>query len=120
MDAVRYVGEWILSTKRHSTTVSPDRQTVYSFDLEGRPISWYERGRVYKRSLASELFGRERKSGEKQYWQVSPPSLSMVPWRVAVVSSTEVAGSVVTSGKSGPTGSGDLVVCNWRTVTPKC
>jgi hypothetical protein len=71
MDAVHYVGEWILSTKRHSTTVSPDRQTVYSFDLEGRPISWYERGRVYKRSLASVLFGREREGGEKQFWQVS-------------------------------------------------
>jgi radical SAM superfamily enzyme YgiQ (UPF0313 family) len=71
MDAVRYVGDWILSTKRHSTTVSPDRQTVYSFDLEGRPISWYERGRVYKRSLASDLFGREREGGEKQFWQVS-------------------------------------------------
>ena len=43
---VRRVGEWIFGLKNHSTAVSPDRQTVYSFDLEGRPVSWYERDRV--------------------------------------------------------------------------
>lgn len=65
------VGEWILSLKDHSTAVSPDRRTVYSFDLEGRPVSWYERDRVFKRSLASRVFGRERVAGRKRYWQVS-------------------------------------------------
>ena len=71
MEAVSKVGEWIVSAKRHSTTVSPDRRTVYSFDLEGRPVSWYERGRVFKRSLASDVFGRERTGGKKRFWQVS-------------------------------------------------
>jgi radical SAM superfamily enzyme YgiQ (UPF0313 family) len=66
------VHDWIFSAKVHSTAVSPDRQTVYSFDLEGRPLAWYERGRTYKRSLSSEVYGRERVGGRRRYWKISP------------------------------------------------
>ena len=63
-------GDWLISVKAHSTAISPDRQTVYTFDLEGRPLSWYARDRVYKRSLASGVWGRERVLGRRRYWQV--------------------------------------------------
>jgi radical SAM superfamily enzyme YgiQ (UPF0313 family) len=44
---------------------------VLAFDREGRPLFWFRRGRVFKRSLASEVFARERQAGRKQYWQLS-------------------------------------------------
>lgn len=72
MEVVRKVDDWIFSAKSHSTSVSPDRQTVYSFDLEGRPLFWYEGDRVYKRSLASDVYGRKHAGGEKRYWIVPP------------------------------------------------
>jgi radical SAM superfamily enzyme YgiQ (UPF0313 family) len=64
------IGSWVFSAKTHSTAISPDRETVYSFDLEGRPISWFEEGRVFKRSLASEVHGRQKVEGERQRWVV--------------------------------------------------
>jgi radical SAM superfamily enzyme YgiQ (UPF0313 family) len=66
------MGSWLISAKRHSTSISPDRQRVYSFDLEGRPVSWYEYGRLYKRSLASEVHGRRRGDGGRLRWRVPP------------------------------------------------
>ncbi len=64
MSVNRY-GEWIISTKAHSTAVSPDRERVYSFDLEGRPISWFESDRVYKRGLDSRVHLRFRPSDSR-------------------------------------------------------
>ncbi len=64
------VGQWIFSAKKRSTSISPDRNTVYSFDLEGRIVSWFTHGHVYKRSLAGDIFGRARERGSKRYWQV--------------------------------------------------
>lgn len=69
MSAVRQAGEWIFSAKEQSTSVSPDRSAVYSFDLEGRPLSWFTTGRVYKRSLASGVVGRERSGGSRTHWE---------------------------------------------------
>jgi radical SAM superfamily enzyme YgiQ (UPF0313 family) len=65
-------GDWILSAKRHSTSISPDRESVYSFDLEGRPLYWFERGRTYKRSLASVVHARDRADGRRRHRQLSP------------------------------------------------
>jgi hypothetical protein len=65
-----HVGSWIFSAKEGSSSISPDRDSVYSFDLEGRPLFCYERGGIYKRSLTGELFGRRRVSGRKKYWQL--------------------------------------------------
>jgi len=72
MSAVRQAGDWIFSAKPHSTSISPDRSTVYSFDLEGRPLSWFTGGRVYKRSLSSAVVGRERSGGSRARWEESP------------------------------------------------
>ena len=66
------LGSWLISAKGHSTSISPDRRRVYSFDLEGRPLSWYEDGRLYKRSLASEVHGRGRSGGKRLRWRVRP------------------------------------------------
>ena len=65
------MGSYLISAKEHSTAISPDRETVLAFDLEGRPISWYWRDRVFKRSLASEVFARERIAGRRHYWRLS-------------------------------------------------
>lgn len=66
--AQQQLGDWLLDAKTTSTTLSPNRQEVYSFDLEGRPLSWFVRGRVYKRSLGSQVFGRETVAGERRRW----------------------------------------------------
>jgi len=63
--------EYCISRPDPSTTISPDRQTVFSFDREGRPLSWFRRGRVFKRSLASDVFVRERVAGRRRYGQLS-------------------------------------------------
>jgi radical SAM superfamily enzyme YgiQ (UPF0313 family) len=62
---------YLINAKKHSTAISPDRRTVFAFDLEGRPISWYQQDRVFKRSLASEVFARKRVAGRRRYWQLS-------------------------------------------------
>jgi len=63
---------WILSARQRSTVISPDRQSVYSFDLEGRPLSWFEEGRIHKRSLSSEIHIRERVEGKKRFGKFRP------------------------------------------------
>jgi len=69
-------GNWLLDAQAAATVISPNRQEVYSFDLEGRPLSWFEgsaqpfRGTVYKRSLASQVFGRRREDGVRQRWEL--------------------------------------------------
>jgi radical SAM superfamily enzyme YgiQ (UPF0313 family) len=69
--SVHRSGNWVLSAKRHSTSISPDRDTVYSFDLEGRPLYWFERGRTYKRSLASVVHARDRENGRRRRRRLS-------------------------------------------------
>ena len=68
------IGDWTFAWREESTTLSPDpdHATVWSFDLEGRPISWFERERLYKRSLASEVHGREQLRGPRRRFRVSP------------------------------------------------
>ncbi|HRQ10639.1 MAG TPA: radical SAM protein [Trueperaceae bacterium] len=53
-----------------STTLSPSRREVVGFDLEGRPIHWFNARETYKRSLASEVFGRRRERGTRRRWRV--------------------------------------------------
>lgn len=64
-------GDWLLDAQAAATVISPNRQEVYSFDLEGRPLSWFVRGTVYKRSLASRVFGRRREGGVRRRWELS-------------------------------------------------
>ena len=53
-----------------STTLSPARDLVVGYDLEGRPLHWFDGGTTYKRSLASELFGRRTVGGARERWRV--------------------------------------------------
>lgn len=50
----------------HSTTLSPDPQTVFSFDLEGRLISVFKGGVVYKRDLSSTVHLRYQHEGRQR------------------------------------------------------
>lgn len=67
------IDNWTVGVRAESTTFSPDvdHETVYSFDLEGRPISWFEDESVFKRSLASTIHGREQYRGPRRRWVVS-------------------------------------------------
>lgn len=58
---------WKIVTAPRATTVSRDSSEVYAFDLEGRPISWWDGKRTFKRSLASDVHVRERPDGTKTY-----------------------------------------------------
>jgi hypothetical protein len=59
---------WTAAVHPAFTTLSPDRAAVYSFDLEGRPLSWFEEGQTFKRSLGSTVHGRRRVGGVRHRW----------------------------------------------------
>ena len=63
---------WLIDLKPDATTLSPNRQEVYAFDLEGRPVQWFIHGQVFKRSLASDVYGRNRHNGSRRRWQLTP------------------------------------------------
>ncbi len=54
---------WTVRVGERATTVARDGTAVYTFDLEGRPVSWWEAERTYKRSLASEVHETRRING---------------------------------------------------------
>ena len=59
------MNNWTISARKNITVLSPDRETVFSFDLEGRPVSWYRDDRICKRSLDSRIHTRERVGGRR-------------------------------------------------------
>ena len=61
---------WLVAVHEAATTLSPSRDEVIAFDLEGRPISWFRAGETFKRSLASEVFGRRSEHGDRRRWRV--------------------------------------------------
>jgi len=61
---------WNVAVQAGATVLSPDRTVVLSLDLEGRPRSWFVGGRTFKRSLASEVFGRQSEGGVRRRWRV--------------------------------------------------
>jgi len=61
-----------VSLQRGATALSRNRREVVSFDLEGRPSTWMVDGRTYKRSLASEIYGRRTVDGVRRRWRVDP------------------------------------------------
>jgi hypothetical protein len=61
---------WLVAVHEAATTLSPSRDEVIAFDLEGRPISWFRAGETFKRSLASEVFGRRSEHGDRKRWRV--------------------------------------------------
>lgn len=48
-----------------STTFSPDPATVMAFDLEGRLLSLFQDGTVYKRDLSSQVHLRQQQQGSQ-------------------------------------------------------
>lgn len=61
-------GAWTIRLGAEATTLGRDEAAVWTFDLEGRPVSWWDGDAVCKRSLASEVHlrrggpeGRERR-----------------------------------------------------------
>jgi radical SAM superfamily enzyme YgiQ (UPF0313 family) len=65
---------FLVSQQAGATTLSRNRREVVTFDLEGRPQSWMSEGRTYKRSLASEVFGRRTVDGVRRRWRVDAAS----------------------------------------------
>lgn len=63
---------FLVSLQPGATAISRNRREVVSFDLEGRPSSWMVDGHTYKRSLASEIFGRRTRYGVRRRWRVDP------------------------------------------------
>ena len=61
---------WHVALQPGATVLSPARDEVLGLDLEGRPRTYFVRGRTYKRSLASELFGRWTVAGVRRRWRV--------------------------------------------------
>lgn len=62
--------DWRVAVQAHATTLSPTRAEVVAFDLEGRPSSWFQAGRTFKRSLASGVYGRRTENGVRRRWRV--------------------------------------------------
>ena len=62
--------DWRVSVRPAATTLSPRRDVVAAFDLEGRPTSLFAGGDTYKRSLSSELYGRRTEGGTRRRWRV--------------------------------------------------
>ena len=61
---------WLVAVHSAATTLSPSRDEVIAYDLEGRPISWFRAGETFKRSLASDVFGRRTEHGDRRRWRV--------------------------------------------------
>ena len=62
--------DWLVAARDASTTLSPARDVVLAFDLEGRPTSLFTGGSTFKRSLASTLYGRRTVDGVRRRWRV--------------------------------------------------
>jgi len=61
---------WILNAGSVSTTISPDRESSYSFDLEGRPLSWLVRDDLFRRTFASDVHARSGRGAGRCRWQL--------------------------------------------------
>jgi radical SAM superfamily enzyme YgiQ (UPF0313 family) len=61
---------WRIALQAGATVLSPSRDEVIAFDLEGRPKSWFLAGTLIKRSLASELHARRTEGGVRRRWRV--------------------------------------------------
>ncbi|HEY8394648.1 MAG TPA: radical SAM protein [Thermaerobacter sp.] len=62
----------LYSARPDATVLSPDRETVVTFDREGRLFHYYRGGLTYRRDLASRVYVRER-GGEGGGWRPLPP-----------------------------------------------
>ncbi len=83
-----------------STSLSPSRGEVVGFDLEGRPVHWFEEGETYKRSLASDVFGRRKEAGVRRRWRVPTHEAERLFARALEVAqeALDLRGEVVVTG----------------------
>jgi hypothetical protein len=65
--------DWRVAVHEAATTLSPSRDLVVAFDLEGRPTSWFRGGETFKRSLSSDVVGRRTVDGERRRWTAPEP-----------------------------------------------
>ncbi len=63
---------WRVTVRPTATTLSPHRDVVVAYDLEGRPQTWFEGGTTYKRTLASDVVARRTVGGVRRRWTLSP------------------------------------------------
>ena len=83
---------WLVAIHDASTTLSPARDVVVAFDLEGRPTSLFSGGNTYKRSLASEVYGRRSEGGVRRRWRVSAePAQALLAEALEVASAARAA-----------------------------
>lgn len=64
---------WLVAVHEAALTLSPARDVVVAYDLEGRPASIFAQGATFKRSLASVLYGRRSEGGTRRRWRVEAP-----------------------------------------------
>ena len=76
MTRASHTADFLVAVQPGATALSPARDEVVSFDLEGRPISWMSRGRTFKRSLASDVVGRRTVDGVRRRWRLDDASAS--------------------------------------------
>ncbi len=62
---------WHVAVQSGATVLSPTRQEVVSYDLEGRVRSLFVDGTVFKRSLASDVVARRSEGGVRRRWHLS-------------------------------------------------
>jgi hypothetical protein len=96
---------WLVSAQSGATTLSPSRDEVIAFDLEGRPTSWFLAGRTFKRSLASDVFGRQSVAGVRRRWRLVEDEAEALFERASAVAAA--ARSALAAGEAeGPAGVG--------------
>ncbi len=83
---------WRIAVQAGATVLSPTRDEVVSFDLEGRPTSWFRDGRTFKRSLASTVFGRRTEGGVRHRWRVADAEAAAAFARAIEVAERAAAG----------------------------
>ena len=91
--------DWRIAVQAGATVLSPTRHEVVSFDLEGRPTSWFRDGRTYKRSLASGVYGRRTEGGVRRRWRVADDAVA-----TAFERALEVAGRAAADLRAGRVG----------------
>lgn len=82
---------WLVALHDGATTLSPTRDEVITYDLEGRASSWFRRGNTFKRSLASELFGRRTEHGARRRWRVDDAEARVLFERAAGLATEALA-----------------------------
>ncbi|MDP9763949.1 radical SAM protein [Deinococcus enclensis] len=60
-----------LQVRPDSFTLSRGAELVLSFDLDGRPLTWFSGGTLHKRSLASQVLARRRVEGSRERWSLT-------------------------------------------------